>query len=187
MQPVRANRYVTAEEFLRSPEAAGPSELVRGEIHVMTPAGGGHGLIFSALSSFVESHELGMCFPDGTGFQLPGLGDTVRSPDAAFVRADRLPPEGIGSGWLAVAPDLVVEVLSPTETASELESKVRDYRAAGTRLIWVIDPATRTVSILGETQSRPSLTESDTLDGEDVVSGFSIPISRLFARLAKQR
>ncbi len=189
MQPLRSRRYVTSDEFLRSPEAAGPSELVRGEIRVMTPAGGGHGAvvgaIFVALSAFVETNGLGLCFPDNTGFLLPGLGDTVRSPDAAFVRADRLPKGGIGSGWLAVAPDLVVEVLSPNETAPELESKVRDYRSAGTRLIWVVDPATRTVTIVSDTEAHRPLTEGDSLDGQDVLPGFSIPVARLFAQLAR--
>jgi Uma2 family endonuclease len=182
-------RYVTAAEFLSHSAAAGPSELVRGEIRVMTPAGAAHGLvagtIFAALNAFVESRQLGVCFPDNTGFLLPGLGDTVRSPDVAFVRAERLPDQGIGPGWMNVAPDLVVEVLSPTETASELEEKLRDYRAAGTRLAWVADPTARIVSVRPTSAPESWVTEAETLDGGDVLPGFSLSVTRVFARLAR--
>jgi hypothetical protein len=92
MVSAHVRRRVTSREFLTHPAASGPSELVRGEIRVMTPAGGPHGLvageIFAALKAFVDSHALGVCFPDNTGFELPGLTDTVRSPDTAFIRAD---------------------------------------------------------------------------------------------------
>jgi Uma2 family endonuclease len=187
--PATNARRLTSEEFLTHPAAAGASELVRGEVRVMTPASGAHGVIagriFAALNAFVEPRQLGQCFPDNTGFLLPGLRDTVRSPDAAFVRGECLPEQGIGAGWVAVAPDLVVEILSPSETASELEEKLRDYRAAGTRLIWVVDPATRVVSVRSATTPDVWLTEADSLDGDDVLPGFTIPVAKLFARLAK--
>ncbi|HEY4216816.1 MAG TPA: Uma2 family endonuclease [Gemmatimonadaceae bacterium] len=175
-------------EFALDPAASGPSELVRGDIRMMTPASGAHGAvagaIFAALNAFVEARQLGVCFPDNTGFELPGLDDTVRSPDVAFVRADRLPAEGIGSGFLAVAPDLVVEVLSPTETASDLEDKLRDYRRAGTSLVWVVDPAKRLVCVRSAGAAERWIDESGDLDGDDLLPGFSFPVNRLFVRLA---
>jgi Uma2 family endonuclease len=189
MPATKARRYVTADEFLTHPAAMGPSELVRGEIRVMTPASGPHGVVagtmFAALNSFVEARQLGLCFPDNTGFLLPGLGDTVRSPDVAFVRAGQLPREGIGPGWIAVAPDLVVEILSPSETASDLEEKLRDYRDAGTRLIWSVDPERRVVAVRNERAPDRLLSELDALDGGDVLPEFTMSISKLFARLAK--
>ena len=189
MPATNARRYLTADEFLTHSAAAGPSELVRGEIRAMTPASGAHGVIagtiFAALNAFVEASQLGQCFPDNTGFLLPGLGDTVRSPDAAFVRRDHLPKQGIGLGWMTAAPDLVVEILSPSETALELEEKVRDYRTAGTRLIWVVDPAARVVTVRRTSAPDTRLSESDVLDGSDVLPGFTIPVAKLFARLAK--
>jgi Uma2 family endonuclease len=98
----RARRYTTADAFLVRPAGDQPAELVRGEVRVMTPAGGAHGAIagtiFAALHAFVEQRDLGICFPDNTGFLLPGLGDAVRSPDVAFVRGDRLPERGLGPG-----------------------------------------------------------------------------------------
>jgi Uma2 family endonuclease len=182
-------RRLTATEFLTHPLAAGPSELVRGDIRVMTPASGAHGVvagtIFAALNTFVEEHRLGLCFPDNTGFQLPGLGDTVRSHDVAFVSAARLPSDGIGSGWIAVAPDLIAEILSPSESAPELEAKLRDYQTAGTRLIWIVDPAQRVVAVRDGERPDSLLTESDILDGGSVLPGFAIRVSRLFARLAR--
>ena len=154
----------------------------------MTPAGGAHGAIagtiFAAVNAFVEAQTLGVCFPDNTGFALPGLTDTVRSPDMAFVRASALPQGGIGSGWIVAAPDLVVEVVSRSETPEELEGKLRDYRAAGTALIWVIDPDRRTVRVLAAGQPEAILTQSDELTGGQVLPGFSLRVARLFARLA---
>ena len=188
MSSTRASRGVTPDEFLVHPAAAGASELVRGVIHMMTPASGAHGVIagtlFRVLSTFVEERQLGLCFPDNTGFLLPNLEDTVRSPDVAFVRSDRLPTGGIGPGWMPVAPDLVVEVLSPDETAATLEEKLRDYRAAGTQLVWVVDPVRRGVSIRRGGAGERWVSEREDLDGEDALVGFSMPVARLFARLA---
>jgi Uma2 family endonuclease len=101
------------------------------------------------------------------------------------VRADRLPPEGIGPGLLRFAPDLAVEVLSPSESASELEEKLADYTAAGTRLIWVVDPARRTVMILDQSRPVRWLQESDVLEGEAVVPGFSCRVAEIFEGIAR--
>jgi Uma2 family endonuclease len=162
---------------------------MRGEVRAMTPASAAHGAvaaaIFRALDRFVEDHQLGMCFTDNTGFALPGVENTVRSPDAAFVRADRLPAAGIGLGWMALAPDLVVEILSPNESLSEVEEKLRDYRAAGTALARVIDPLARTVSIRSAGAVDRTLSNDDILDGGSVLPGLTIPIRRLFERLAR--
>jgi Uncharacterized protein conserved in cyanobacteria len=185
---IRARR-LTATEFLTDPASAGPSELVRGEVRVMTPASGAHGVVagalFAALNAFVEERKLGLAFPDNTGFLLPGLADTVRSPDAAFVAADRLPIDGIGTGWMPVAPDLIAEILSPSESTEELEAKLRDYRSAGTRLIWVVDPARRVITVRDGALAERLLTESDTLDGGSVLPGFTLGVSSLFLRLAR--
>jgi Uma2 family endonuclease len=181
-------RYVTAHDFVKHPAAAGPAELVRGEVRPMTPAGGAHGVIagriFAAVNAFVEAKNLGLCFPDNTGFALPGLVDTVRSPDMAFVRASALPSGGIGRGWILAAPDLVVEVVSPTEAPDDLAEKLRDYRTAGTQLIWVVDPDQRKVRVLAAGRPDVSLTDTDELTGGEVLPGFVLAVARLFAHLA---
>jgi Uma2 family endonuclease len=180
---------LTPDEFLTHPASARASELVRGEVRVMTPAGGAHGVVaaavFRALDRFVEDNQLGMCFSDNTGFALPGLDNTVRSPDAAFVKADRLPIDGIGSGWIAVAPNLIVEIISPSETPTALEEKLRDYRTAGTELMWVIDPVLRTVVVHSSSGAARTLSSNDTLSGESVLPGFNLPVLKLFERLAR--
>ena len=181
---------LTADEFLVHPAARERSELVRGEIRMMTPASGPHGIvcanIHGLLWTYVRQQRLGRCFTDGTGFALPGLPSTVRSPDAAFVRADRFPAAGLptSSGFLPLAPDLVVEVLSPSETASDLDEKLADYLMAGTPLVWVVDPAKRRVSIIAADAPVRWLREGDTLDGGSVLPGFSCPVAELFDGLA---
>ncbi len=138
------------------------------------------------INAFVEQDRLGLCFACNTGFELAGLPDTVRSPDAAFVGAARLPREGIGPGWMTATPDLVVwRCFSPSETATELEEKLADYLVAGTRLFWIVDPATRTVVIRARNAAERRLHESETLDGGDVLPGFTLEISHLFEGLAK--
>ena len=187
--PSPVSLRLTATEFLVHPAAAGPSELVRGEIRVMTPASGAHGVVagalFAALNAFVEERKLGLAFPDNTGFQLPGLADTVRSPDAAFVANDRLPAGGIGRGWIAVAPDLIAEILSPSESKEELEAKLSDYRTAGTRMIWIVDPAQRVITVRDGDLPERLLTEGEILDGGRVLPGFALAVSSLFVRLAR--
>jgi len=109
----------------------------------------------------------------------------VRVPDGSFVRGDRLPVGGVRPGILKLAPDLALEVLSPGETASELEEKLDDYTAAGTLLIWVIDPNRRTVMVLTADAPVRWLREGDSLDGGTVVSGFSYPVSQIFDGIAR--
>ena len=180
---------LTADEFLSHPAARERSELVRGVIRIMTPASWHHGImsgnIFRALSNYVYAHQLGQCVPDGTGFVLPGLPNTVRSPDAAFVRTERLlrTEQSGGLGFLPIAPDLAVEVLSPSETASELDEKLADYRTAGTALVWVVDPEKRRVSVIAADAPARWLREGDTIDGGSVVPGFTCPVSDLFMGL----
>jgi len=155
---------LTADEFFAIADTDDARlELVRGEVRSVNPAGGAHGAVganpFERLAPYVRARRLGRCFGDGTGFLLPlapGLQrhsrdgcarETVRSPDVAFVRAHRVPPRGFGRGWVRFAPDFAVEVLSPSETTSNTEEKLADYRAAGTALLWAIDPATRLVTV----------------------------------------
>lgn len=180
---------MTPEEFLAYPLPDGKGELVRGELRVTLPAMGPHGRaatnIVARLLVHVEAHGLGWVFADGVGYLLLELPRTVRCPDASFVRANRVPAEGIGPGFLRLAPDLAVEVLSPSESASELEEKLDDYRACGTSLIWVVDPVRRTVMIVASDAPVRWLREGDMLDGGTVVPGFSCEVAELFKGIAR--
>ena len=182
-------QLLTAAEFLRHSEPDTRTELVRGRVHMMSPTSAAHGAvslnIARTLSNHVRAHRLGVCFADSTGYTLPNLVDTVRAPDASYVSASRLPEEGVGSGFLELAPDLAVEVLSPSETAADLEGKLADYRVAGTLLVWVIDPVARTVTVI-DGAVVTTLSSKDTLVGGAVVPGFSCPVNELFEGLAPE-
>lgn len=181
-------RTLNAAEFLQHPAANDRSELVRGHIRMMTPASAAHGVVsgnvFRLLSTYVQRHRLGVCFADSTGFTLPNLPNTVRAPDASFVRAARLPSAGVGDGFLHLAPDLAVEVLSPSESASGLAEKLADYREAGTPLVWVIDPFSRTVAVIASHDAMATPGVEQELTGGDVVPGFGCQVNELFEGLA---
>jgi Uma2 family endonuclease len=181
---------VTTGEFLAMHLPDGKSELVRGEVRVTPPPGAPHGVaainLILLLGPYARDHGLGRVFGDGFGCELIQLPHTVRVLDLSFVRADRLPAGGIRPGLLQFAPDLAVEVLSPSETASVLEDKLDDYATAGTPLIWVVDPHRRTVMIVAANAPVRWLREDDMLDGSDVVPGFSCLVSAIFEGIARE-
>ncbi len=138
--------------------------------------------LIRALESFVREHDLGLVAgPDGMLQLAPGL---VRIPDVSFVRWERLPGGKIPAEPVPdLAPDLAVEVLSPSNTAGELERKLADYFTAGVSLVWLIDPRARMATALSGVDDRRALTEADSLDGGQVLPGFTLPLAELFARL----
>ena len=175
---------MTVEEFYQYPFPDGKVELVRGVPRVREPAGGPHGWVQSNLAAllipFVNERRLGKVFNDGVGYELIALPRTVRNPDTSFVRSERLPSGGLPSGFIRMAPDLAVEILSPDESAWELEEKLDDYRAAGTPLIWVIEPNRRTVMIVSSAAPVRWLRGDEILTGDDVIPGFECKVSALF-------
>jgi len=151
---------------------------------MMTPAGFDHGRIVARigarLTNFVEQHGLGVVTGAETGFQLARDPDTVRAPDVAFVRAERVPP-GATPGFFQGAPDLAVEVVSPSDRAGELLQKIHDWLDAGCRAVWVVDPASGTISVYrgqGDTVIRKS---ADELSGDDILPGFKLSVAEIFA------
>ena len=152
------------------------SELVRGELVVREPAGYRHGDVAMQLgiiiASFVKDHSLGKTFAAETGFTLRRDPDTVRAADVAFLSTARLPDSGT-SGFAEVAPDLVVEVLSPDDRGGDVLAKVGDWLIAGTRLVWVINPVHNTAQVYRADGSVTLLGPRDALDGEGVLQGFS--------------
>ena len=171
---------MTADELLHVHLPNRHVELVRGVLVVREPAGGTHGRVTVNLTVrlgvHVEHAGVGQLFAAETGFTLARHPDTVRAPDIAFVRRDRLPrPEP--RGFPELAPDLVVEVLSPSDRPGEVLAKVADWLSAGTSLVWVIDPERRLARVYRQDGSERLLTGDDSLDGEDVVPVFSCPLS----------
>ena len=169
-------QLMTAEELLHANIPDKRTELVRGRLVVREPAGARHGLVAMNLAlrlgAQVERTNAGQLFAAETGFTLFRGPDTVRAPDIAFVRRERL-PDPITDGFPELAPDLVVEVLSPGDRAGETLAKVGDWLQAGARLVWVIDPERRVARVYRADGTESIFTEADSLDGEDVVPGFA--------------
>lgn len=135
--------------------------------------------IISALHAFVRQQRLGHVYGSQTGFRcFPN--NRVRKPDCAFVAAGRLPNDRSPGGDIAIAPDLVIEVVSPNDTYEEVSTKVMDYKSARVKLIWVISPETKTVLIRRLDGTCSELNESGALSGEDVLPGFTCPVAELF-------
>lgn len=127
----------------------------------------------SLLSVHVRANDLGEVFAAETGFILRRNPDTVRAPDASFIAKDRLPEGELPVGYLEIVPDLAVEVVSPNDTTREVWDKVGDWLRAGTRLVWVIDPASRSVTVYRSMDDFQILSEGDELVGGEVIPGFT--------------
>ena len=172
----------TADELLRLNMPDARTELVRGELVVREPAGYCHGNVAArllvAIGGFVEPRGHGWVFTAETGFRLRTNPDTVRAPDVAFVRRDRL-PDPPPRGYAALAPDLVVEVLSPDDRPGEVLSKVGDWLEAGTSLVWVVDPERRMARVYRADGTQDNLGGADRLDGETVLPGFECEMRRI--------
>jgi Uma2 family endonuclease len=176
---------VTADELLAMPDDGYRYELVKGELIQMAPTGDEHGEVTMELATqlhlHVKKHNLGRVYAAETGFKLESDPDTVRAPDIAFVRRERVEATGRLKGYRPGAPDLVVEVLSPSDRAGKVESKVAQWLETGARLVWVVNPKVHTVSVYHSLSDIVTLTEKDSLDGGDVVTGFQIKIAEIFA------
>lgn len=179
-----ANQKITAEDLLRMPDDGFRYELVNGELIKMAPAGREHGYLAmrvgGPLWQYVETHQLGEVYAAETGFQLASNPDTVRAPDVAFVSQQRLEEAGPVRGYWPGAPDLAVEVISPNDTYTEVQDKVLTWLDAGTRMVVVLNPRRRTVTVYRSRTDITILTENDTLDGRDVVPGWTLPVADLF-------
>jgi Uma2 family endonuclease len=160
-------------------------ELVRGDLLMMSPASPVQGRYAERLSrvlgQYVEDQELGEVYTAEPGFMLQAEPDAiVRAPDVAYVRNDRIPPVDQQAGFWPIAPDLAVEIISPSETATSVQAKVQDYLAAGTRLIWLVYPDSR---LAVEYQSAVQIRQyglDEQLEGGAVVPGFQYGLRRLF-------
>ncbi len=179
-------RLMTAEELWELPERPGVRyELVRGVPVEVPGAGALHNLIaalvYRLIYEFARTRNLGLVFTDGVAYILGHNPDTVRIPDASFVSRERIPESGIPEGFWPGAPDLAVEIVSPNDRAEDVHDKVRDYLAAGTRLVWVLWPKSRSLTVYTPDGQARELGPEQELDGGDVLPGFRAPVAALFA------
>ena len=180
-----AAKITTAEELLRIPDDGHRYELIEGELIRMSPAGFEHGVVTQnlseLLSSFVRDKELGVVTTAETGFLISRDPDTVRAPNIAFVSKDQLERVGLPESYFPEAPALVVEVVSPDDTAEKVDSKVRDWIRAGCRLAWVVYPRGRSVTVCRALDDIHVLSEEGNLEGNGLVPGFRCPLADIFA------
>jgi Uma2 family endonuclease len=177
-----AARLITAEELAEYPDAK-YWELVRGVPRVCEPPGGLHGLLAVKLAARLHEHAerlgLGSVLVEA-GYVLRRGPDTVRGPDISFISAARLPSDQIPEQFIPGAPDLAIEIVSPSTRWSEVEEKVADYLAAGTRLVWVVDPRERRVVVRYPDRPPKLVGTGNVLEGEDVLPGFTLDLQVLF-------
>ncbi|MPZ22979.1 MAG: Uma2 family endonuclease [Dehalococcoidia bacterium] len=178
-------KLMTAAELAAMPDDGMRHELVKGVLTTMAPSSEEHAIVAGRVTKQIARHEaldaLGEILTADGGFRLATDPDTVRAPDLSFVRHDKVRPPGQRKGFARVAPDFVLEVLSPSNSAGEVNAKISDYLAAGTSLIWVVDPETRTVTAYRQGGEAQFLGVDDEIDGGDVLPGFRCRISEFFA------
>jgi Uma2 family endonuclease len=175
---------MTAEDLWRLPDDGMRHELVRGELRTMAPTGAEHGDYCGALITSLRVHahtrRLGRVLAGDVGFRLTTNPDTVRCPDAAFIRRERWLAAGRVTGLWIGAPDLAAEVVSPNDLYTEVEDKVAQWLEFGTRMVLVVNPRRRTVAVHRPDRPPRILTLDDAIDGEDVVPGWTLPLRELF-------
>ena len=176
-------RPITVEDLWNMPGDE-RRELVRGELRTMAPAGSEHGAIIMnlafALAAYVKQQKLGVVFGAETGFVLARDPDVVRGADVAFVQLSRIPATGLPKKFWEGAPDLAVEVVSPSDSLEAVEEKVDDYLNARTPLVWVVNPRRRTITVHRPGGDPKVLRETDTLTGEEVIPGFQCKVADAF-------
>lgn len=176
---------VTADELLALPMGMGKRyELLAGELRVMSPAGWRHGQVVDnvqwLLGSFTRSKRLGRGFGAETGFLIARNPDTVRAPDFAFIAKKNLPTTDPEEAFWPGAPDLAVEVLSPSDRTGEVDEKIDAWLSAGCQAVWVIDPQLETVAIYHSRTKVRLLSVGENLNNEPIVTDSSCPVAELF-------
>jgi Uma2 family endonuclease len=174
---------LTAEELATMPDNGKRWELVDGVLHMMSPAGGRHGRIagklFLRIGNHVERKKLGATFAAETGFLLRRNPDTVRAPDVSFVSRERLGDLADYPGFLPLAPDLVAEVVSPSDESSEVEAKATAWLQAGVRVVLVVDPQTSSIREY-RSPDQIQVCRDGTIELGDILPDFRLDVAELF-------
>jgi Uma2 family endonuclease len=179
-----AEHLLTAEEYLRLPDRGIPTELVRGRVverNVPVPR---HGEIcvnvIALINPHVRANKLGRLVSNDGGVVTERGPDTVRGADVAFYSYSRIPPGPLPKGYLAVVPELVFEVRSPTDRWSKVFFKVGEYLAAGVSVVCVLDQVLETVPVCRDEEFRHILHNSDELHLPDILGDLRVPVQRFF-------
>ena len=177
-------KTVTADDLLNLPDDGFRYELVEGELRKMPPPGRRHARIvaklINALEQYMHTQPLGEVYAD-FGYLLAEQPDTVLAPDLSFLRQERLAEADPDRPYWVGAPDLAVEVVSPSDRYSEVNEKVARWLAAGTQLVGIIDPRRQQIAVHQAPTTVTNLTVADTLDGGNVLPGGTLPVRDIFA------
>ena len=181
-----ATAALTPEDLLAMPDGKA-FELVDGDLverHKSVLSSWVGGRTYRLLANLIEERDLGTIWPADNGIRcFPDDPGKVRRPDASYISRERFSDNQLTfEGYLREVPDLVVEVISPNDLAHDVEKKVDEYLGAGVRLIWIVDPDTRTVRVQRGDGSAARLRQGDELSGEDVVPGFRCLVRDLFPK-----
>jgi Uma2 family endonuclease len=173
---------MTAEELIDLEDDGHRYELVKGVLLTMSASGADHGLVTAnvtlLLGSYIKTKKLGFLFAAETAFELESDPDTVLAPDFAFIKKERNPPRT--TSYLAMAPDLAVEVNSSTKSRRYVERKAAQWLSFGVQSVWLVSCQNRTVEVLSANVSRVLFTESDEVSDEDVLPGFRVRVAEIF-------
>jgi Uma2 family endonuclease len=175
-------RLMTAAELAQLPEDEFRYELLRGELVRMPPPGYRHGKRSIRIGGrFLDyADEFGGEVTTDAGFSLRNDPDTLLAPDIAYVRAERVPPEEEQDRYAQLAPDVVVEIVSPADRPGLVREKIVEYRESGVSMTVVVDAFKRRVSVYRSDGAEIELGEDDTFDGGDVMPGFRLPVAEFF-------
>ena len=182
-----ATAPITPEDLLLMPDEGQGYELVDGEVREMNvskESSRTSGKISHFLEVYCETVAPGWVYPEGTSFRcFPDDPGRVRRADAAFISLARMPAETYeDEGHCSIVPDLVAEVVSPNDLAHEVQEKLEQWLDAGVKIVWIVQPETKTVRVHRADGGYAFLKEADTLTAEGVLPGFSIPVAKLFKK-----
>ena len=189
--PVRVNKMattkvnlLTAEDLFRLSSEGVRGELIRGVLCETVAVGHEHAKIAATLiiemGGYVRSRHLGQVAGTNGGILLQRGPDTVREPDVYFISAERLPIDERVQGYLEVVPEIVAEVISPGDSQRDVNDKTRMWLSHGVSLVWEIYPEERAIVVNNADGPPVTLTEDGTLEGGDVLPGFSCPLRDIF-------
>ena len=180
----RRDQNLTVEDLYVMPDDGLSYELQAGMLVSEPRPGFRHGRVVAAITEMLVTHvkqrRLGVVLAGDSGFILARKPDTVRGPDVAFVSKERFEKSGDTVRAFVGAPDLAVEVLSPSNTPAAMHAKVADYLAAGTPRVWVVDPEAQTVTVYASLLWPHRLGEDEMLDGDDIIPGFRVRVGEIF-------
>ena len=177
-------KLLTADDLLELYSKGVKGELIRGVLVEKVSTFGKHGEVVMRFGIGIGNHilprQLGRIFGSDAGVRLERDPDTIREPDVGFISAARMPLEVEANSYYEVVPELVVEVVSPSDTRREVHEKAQMWLEYGVLLVWVAHPDTRTVDVYHLDSAVISLTDEDTLDGAPVLPGFTLPVRQVF-------